>query len=419
MQGILLGYHRMRILFGYFGAKDDISGVTSWLTPLMARFVEEKWEVHCLVQHFGKNPKQSQVFLEATKLGVRIHFLPRGCYTDRMVQETVRLLKRLDPTVFLPQVLVGYHHAAIQAKTAGLPFIYTMHSDDPLYWGMLDELLQRGFREPVVCVSSYLKERVLAQFPDVDCRMIAYGVLCDDVRAQYSTTPFRIAFCGRLVEEQKRISAVVQSMIRVCRQFKSVKCCIIGDGSERSAVEAQIAAAQMSDRIILLGRLSNEATREQLSRCQALLLLSEYEGLPLAVLEAMSLGVVPICRRIPSGIPELISDGATGFLVGDGEDEVGSIVGKLLAEVELWRTASQGARKLVEANYSRKKNNQSWIDLVMEVAKNRTTTLKWDRRPPTLLPPVNPKLKNYDFRTPPIHKRIYRRMRKILLKNRG
>ena len=409
----------MRILFGYFGSPDDISGVATWLIPLMARFVEEKWEVHCLVQHFGKNPKQSQIFQTAASLGVKAHLLPTGCYMERAVRETVRHIKRINPTVFLPQVLVGHYHAAIQARAAGLPFIYTMHSDDPLYWGILDELLQRGSRAPVVCVSNYLKERVLAQFPDLDCRMIAYGVPCDSARAQYSTNPFRVVYCGRLVEEQKRISAVVRSMIRICRQFESVECCIIGDGAERAAVEAQIAAAKMSKRILLLGRLSNDASREQLSKCQALLLLSEYEGLPLAVLEAMSVGVVPICRRIPSGIPELIANGETGFLVGDGEDEVENIIGSLLSKPEVWEAVSQAARQLIETRYSREKCNQSWIDLVVEIAKQRTNTLDWNDKIPALLPPVNPQLKNYDFRTPPIHKRIYRRVRRFFVKGKA
>jgi glycosyltransferase involved in cell wall biosynthesis len=413
---VIVANDNMRIVFGYYGSQDDISGVTTWLVPLMTRFLEEKWEVHCLVEHFGKNPKQSQIFQSATRLGVKVHLLPRGGYMERMVRETVRHLRRLEPTVFLPQILVGHHHSATQARAAGLPFIYTMHSDDALYWGILDELAQRGFSGPVICVSSHLQERVRAQFPDVDCRMIAYGVPCDNMRAQYSTKPFRVVFCGRVVEEQKRISAVVKSMIRICRKFESVECCIIGDGSERAAVEAQIAAAGMTKRILLLGRLSNEAARKQLSQCQALLLLSEYEGLPLAVLEAMSVGVIPICRRIPSGIPELVINGVTGFLVDDEDAEVETIIGRLLSEAGLWESVSQAARQLVEARYSREKCNQAWVDLVLEVSKTRSASLKWDSNIQRVLPPINPKLMNYDFRTPPIHKRIYRRLRRIFVK---
>lgn len=65
------------------------------------------------------------------------------------------------------------------------------------------------------------------------------------------------------------------------------------------------------DKIHFLGEKSNVA--DYLSCSDAFCLTSIYEGLPISLLEAMSLGVTPICTAV-GGVPDVITDGVTGFL---------------------------------------------------------------------------------------------------------
>ena len=67
------------------------------------------------------------------------------------------------------------------------------------------------------------------------------------------------------------------------------------------------------------GRLSPEAVREALQQIDVLLLLSDSEGLPLALLEAMGHGVAPIVTNLEGGLTEVVQDGHNGFLVEVGD----------------------------------------------------------------------------------------------------
>jgi glycosyltransferase involved in cell wall biosynthesis len=69
------------------------------------------------------------------------------------------------------------------------------------------------------------------------------------------------------------------------------------------------------------GILSNADVTRELQAHDALLLVSDYEGLPITVLEAMAAGCVPVVTALRSGIPELVRNGENGFTVEVGDIE--------------------------------------------------------------------------------------------------
>ncbi|MCB9547081.1 MAG: N-acetyl-alpha-D-glucosaminyl L-malate synthase BshA [Myxococcales bacterium] len=87
---------------------------------------------------------------------------------------------------------------------------------------------------------------------------------------------------------------------------------LIGDGPERSAVEAAIEARGLGDRVRLLGNL--ERFEPLLRACAAFLLPSASESFGLAALEALASGV-PVVASAVGGLPEVVRDGETGHLV--------------------------------------------------------------------------------------------------------
>ncbi|MDH3403443.1 MAG: glycosyltransferase family 4 protein [Acidobacteriota bacterium] len=89
---------------------------------------------------------------------------------------------------------------------------------------------------------------------------------------------------------------------------------IAGDGEHRAALERAAARFGVADRVDFLGRRSAGEVRSLLRRCRALVVPSIYEGMPLVVLEAMEEGVPVVGSRV-SGIPEVVSDRVTGWLV--------------------------------------------------------------------------------------------------------
>lgn len=134
-----------------------------------------------------------------------------------------------------------------------------------------------------------------------------------------------------------------------------------------------------------------------------LVLLSDYEGLPIALMEAMACGVVPICLRIRSGIPELVEDGVTGLLVSDRSDDFVAAVWRLRYEPQLWEKLSKAARAKIEAEYSNEVCTASWeafLKQLQQGARQRRTITIPKR---FNLPPVHPNLKREDNRKPPLH----------------
>ena len=104
--------------------------------------------------------------------------------------------------------------------------------------------------------------------------------------------------------------------------------------------------------------------RAQLASCQAILLMSDFEGLPMALLEAMAIGVVPVARTIRSGIPELVQDNRTGLLVDGQPANAAAAILKLADDPALWTECAHGARKLVEDRFSEDSAYFKWVALL-------------------------------------------------------
>src|SRR5262249_62145869 len=101
----------------------------------------------------------------------------------------------------------------------------------------------------------------------------------------------------------------------------------------------------------VMGRVDNSNIYDVLGQCHGLVLLSDYEGLPVSMLEAMAAGVVPICLDTRSGIREALEHGANGLIVKDRADDFLSAV-KALSDPAKWQKLSLAARRTVRRGYS-------------------------------------------------------------------
>ena len=128
-----------------------------------------------------------------------------------------------------------------------------------------------------------------------------------------------IGYVGRIVREQKRVMDFVPLVRELTHRHVSFKLEIIGDGPDRSELERQLEAAGISEHVEFTGWLSPEQVRAKLRMLDVFLLLSDYEGLPVALLEAMAHGVVPVVTRIESGNTQLVRDGENGFVLPVGD----------------------------------------------------------------------------------------------------
>ncbi|MGH3093027.1 MAG: glycosyltransferase [Gaiellaceae bacterium] len=120
-----------------------------------------------------------------------------------------------------------------------------------------------------------------------------------------------VAAVGRLVPQKNHVLAV-----RALREVPDTTLLVFGEGDLRGEIELEAQAAGVADRVVLPG-LQPDA-RAALAAVDALVLTSHWEGLPLAVLEALAAGV-PVVATAVRGVRELLTDRQDGLLVPPGD----------------------------------------------------------------------------------------------------
>lgn len=93
---------------------------------------------------------------------------------------------------------------------------------------------------------------------------------------------------------------------------------LAGDGPMRSELESRISSAGLSGKVVLLGRRSD--VPQLMAKADLLWHLSESEGLPLVVAEAMATGL-PVVAHDVRGLRDIVRNGVTGFLVPFGDQQ--------------------------------------------------------------------------------------------------
>jgi glycosyltransferase involved in cell wall biosynthesis len=252
----------------------------------------------------------------------------------------------------------------------GIRTVAIIRSDDPFYHGLIDTFASGTAShcvDNVVCVSQYLCEVVRTRNNNVRAVTIPSGTpLARELARSKPTAQWNMLYSGRLVEVQKRITDVTETLIQLSRDHKDLNCFIVGDGPSRSHVQRLVTASQQP--IVIKGFVPPDRMLAELMTMHMILLLSDFEGTPTAIMEAMAAGVVPICRRIRSGIPELIVDGVTGYVV-EGADEVSRHVSQLMSNPDVWLQMSINARSHIQQNFSMDVCAKKWIELLSEELK--------------------------------------------------
>ncbi len=351
------------IAFANFCAADEISGVSTWFEKLVIQCHRHGMPVSVLLHGLGNDAHTSSVYRSLSDAGVPTRYSLKPRFTEDGVKETIRFLNEFRPRVFVPHCFEHFYYAADFATKGGLPWIFTIHSDDPVYWAVAKLLNLKHPLASTVGVSSHVCD-LFREHISQSIEQIAYGVSVPNETTGYRRTPFKIAFCGRVVEEQKRISLVIQSMALACQQSSDIECVIIGDGPQCNAMKTHVESIGLSNRIQFLGRLNAMPLRATLLDCQAILLMSDYEGLPVAILEAMSMGVVPVARKITSGIPELIHHEESGLLVNDDPTCAAKELVRLSNNAVLWAACSANARQIVSRDYTDQVCFERWRRLI-------------------------------------------------------
>lgn len=147
----------------------------------------------------------------------------------------------------------------------------------------------------------------------------------------------------------KRIMDVLAVFERVQRVIPS-RLVMIGDGPDRSKAEAFCRQHHLKDRVFFLGNVPN--LEEIVGASDVFLLPSEHESFGMAALEAMA-SEVPVIATRAGGLPEVVVDGETGYLLPVGDvDAMAERAIAILTDKTLQRRLGRAGRALAEEQFN-------------------------------------------------------------------
>ena len=133
----------------------------------------------------------------------------------------------------------------------------------------------------------------------------------------YTQRDKRIVTVGRLSLRQKRQDVLLDAFKIFLEKNPGYTLIMYGDGPDGTKIQAMIEERGLNGKAILAGRINR--VEEMIFHAAAFVLTSDYEGIPNALIEAMSVGVPSVSTDCsPGGAALLIKDGENGFLVPCG-----------------------------------------------------------------------------------------------------
>lgn len=168
-----------------------------------------------------------------------------------------------------------------------------------------------------------------------------------DLRAEPDRTPVRLVMVARF-GRQKDHGTLLRALAGL--QHHPWELDLIGDGPLMAEMELLAASLGIGGRVRFLGQRLD--VDEILARAQVSLLVTNWEGLPLSILEAMRAGL-PVVASSVAGIGEAVSDGETGYLVPRGDVAlVRDRVERLLVDPGLRLRLGRGGRTRYERHFT-------------------------------------------------------------------
>jgi glycosyltransferase involved in cell wall biosynthesis len=306
-----------------FAVKTD----TKWLLQIARHLDRDDFDLH-VACFYEAGPVQSQL----DQLGVKTYNLDAPFEADpRAVVRAKRLMDRLRPDLVHTHLLRADLFGATAARWAGVPVVLStvygvgaFRRSKKRRSDYLLDLACAALPTHMLAVSEAVKRDLVDRLNvrEEDVTVIHTGI--DPPEGCMTPTVAEVRRSWRVADDQpvvltlarlsyeKGIDTLIDAAAIVHRALPAARFVVVGDGPDRGALEARLAARNLAGVIRLAGFAEN--VWPLLAACDAVALPSKSEGMPNALLEAMAVGK-PIAATRVGGIPEAIQSGENGLLV--------------------------------------------------------------------------------------------------------
>jgi glycosyltransferase involved in cell wall biosynthesis len=259
------------------------------------------------------------------------------------------------------------HTAMFLKEISGIPFSVTAHGQDFMKDLGNDDLLREicAAAEFVAAETDYSRDLLRQRCPESAAKihrvyngmdLTRFPAPNETARPAVARYQVRIISIGRLVAF-KGFEYLIDACAELARQGLEFTCEIIGDGPLRGDFEAKIRKLNLSDRVHLLGSLSQAAVLEKLRSADifALASVTDAQGasdvFPTVIIEAMAAARPVVSTRL-AGIPESVVHGETGLLVPPEDTmALAEALGRLIQDAKLRLHYGRAGRERIQQHF--------------------------------------------------------------------
>ncbi len=261
--------------------------------------------------------------------------------------------------------------AMIASAASGVPWSATGHRFD-VFAGNALARKARSARF-IRLISDRSRDALARRVPEADrskLRVVHLGVDLPAAAAPQPRAGALRVLCAANLVPVKGHDALIAAMAAAVERGVDVTCDLAGEGPERERIGAAIARRGLAERVALLGHVPHERLLASLRAgdYDAVALAStergtEFEGIPVFLMEAMAAGVPCVATRT-GAIPELVADGC-GILVDQGDPQaLAGALERLWRDPSLRGSLAEAARARVAAEFDTRRTTAQLADLM-------------------------------------------------------
>jgi glycosyltransferase involved in cell wall biosynthesis len=237
---------------------------------------------------------------------------------DHFLKKSFEFLMHHTPIWWVPGHLtyLWMEKPPIECKQLGI-----IHAPDQ---GNLDTALKyHHLWDACVAVSEATADACLEKIPSIRKKLtvIPNGIEIPETTISEHSGELRILWCGRMEDRQKRVMDLVKVADLLEHNGTNWRLDVVGNGEKEADLKEATMVHQQNGRITLHGRLTSTKVHDLMESCDVVLLVSEYEGTPMVLLEGMARGCIPVSSKGCGGAIDMMqahfSD--TLFEIGDVE----------------------------------------------------------------------------------------------------
>ena len=361
----------MKILFCAYDRPGQISsGPNAWLQRLVPALISNYGlEVQTLFIYSGEPEKCPTItFFKENRFPIQLISRVSYNYVEDQVKELLNIVKREHITTLVANLVIPALYATQYLKPYNIPVIGVLHSNDTFYKGVITKFIHGKSRNQLntaVSVSEYIN--TICESQNTNTQLL--NIPCGTPEVKNSTSldsqeVFKVIYAGRLVKEAKQVLKLTKAFCDASKVNSNLDFSIYGDGDQEQSISALINHERASKNVKLFKALPPNKIIRKIQEHHVFTLMSDYEGMPIALMEAMACGVVPVCYVGEGGVDEIIEHGVNGFIVKNRGEDYQEKLQLLVNDRSLWETMSKNAIATIQQKYSSKITHHKWFELL-------------------------------------------------------